>query len=76
MALTRDSGERSGEGRCGQAVRLAETFRALAEVFFALARPPRRWLGTARRYPELGIDRALTLALQFFPARPLCADTS
>jgi hypothetical protein len=69
---------RSGENRqcCGETARLAATFRALADIFFALARPARQSLRLARRHPILGIDRALPPAHWLFPGRPPCADTS
>jgi hypothetical protein len=70
---------RSGENRnCSDesAARLAATFRALADIFFALARPARQWLRIARLHSAHAFRLALPPARQFFAARPPCADTS
>jgi hypothetical protein len=60
----------------GEAARLAATFRALADIFFALARGPRQWLRIASLHPANTFRLALPPARQLFAAEPPCADTS
>lgn len=67
-------------GERGEAARLAQTFRALATGFFALARKAPQWLRTARRHDPVRVagDRRTALRDSWFDFehRGRYADTS